>query len=584
MGFSIVIVNGSEPNRVAVEDGEWVYAVLQRERIRIPASCGGQKTCGKCRVTVRHKGSLDVRLACATFVEEGMIVEVAPEKPLVVCDSGKISLAAVYPPDFPLDFSPDCPPEFSPEYPPDFSPDAGAARAAGAAIPSPSLSVPSPSCPNLGVAVDIGTTTVVARLLDCTSGEMYASVADINPQVLYGADVLSRIDACTRGNLAILTSLIRERLARLIEELLSQAALPDTPASKIRRIAITGNTIMEHIVAGLSPESIGVSPFAPLSLFGDERLLAGLDAPVWLAPTVSGYIGGDIVCGLLATGTLGANETFLFIDLGTNGELALFDGQRIHCCSTAAGPVFEGGGVYFGMPALPGAITHVALSIPEANTQDTLSYFTNADNTAAQGTDACFELTTIGGIEARGLCGTGLISTVAAFLKSGLIDATGMVQGAQAVDPELACLLGRETVNSQSQAAIYLTKNRRLFITQGDIRNLQLAKAAVLAGIKTMLEAACLDVSDVKRVAIAGAFGAALDITNASRIGLIPPELSDCAQSFGNTAIEGISAALLSSRARADLAALAKRCDYIELSTSLAFNRYFLDCVSFDCR
>jgi len=315
---------------------------------------------------------------------------------------------------------------------------------------------------------------------------------------------------------------------------------------------------MEHIVTGLSPESIGVAPFTPLSLFGDTHVLEGLSAPAWLAPAVAGYVGGDISCGLLALRTREATEPQLFLDLGTNGELAFFDGQHIRCCATAAGPVFEGGGVHFGMSALPGAIDHASL--------------------AADGT---FMLSTIADAPARGVCGTGLVSAVATLLDAGIIDSTGALLESSAVTPSFSKLLGHETIDGISQAVCYLTDDHRLFLTQGDIRGLQLAKAAVLAGIKTLLEEYDGDMADVRRVAIAGGFGAALDVSSAARIGLIPPALSGKAVALGNTAIEGISAALLSTHACADLVSLVECCDYLELSTSAVFNRHFMDCLCF---
>ena len=637
MGFNIEIRCDSMRYEVSAEQGEKLLAVLQRMQHLLAhaptAICGGRGTCKKCRVVVTHAGhagTRQIKLACMTTVEEGMVVELADESVLVISDSGAVSLAEEYPPDAMVRIrdAASCAGDAASE-----ASDAafGASDAAfeandaaseardslSAALPTPrsglsaaelaasqlrQSSLPkalrSASAPRnpeslasdaalfnttpLGVAVDVGTTTVVARLINMLTGEKLGSVADINPQALYGADVLSRIDACMRGERETLTTMIRDCVVRLIRELTkglhARVSAPvdledESPKgessrnSKIASIAVTGNTIMEHIFAGLSPESIGVAPFTPLSLFGDELALEGLEeliglegleSPVWLAPAIAGYVGGDISCDLLALKALQTAEPFILIDLGTNGELAFFDGQRIHCCATAAGPVFEGGGVHFGMAALPGAISHVALV-----------------------EDGTVELTTIGGLPARGLCGTGLISVVAALFDAGIVDETGLLRR-QAPDQHFAHLIGCEMIDGTEQTVFYLTEDRRLFLTQKDVRSLQLAKAAVAAGIKTLLEDANKKLADIGCVTIAGGFGAALDISSAALVGLVPPEVIDRTQAVGNAAIEGISAALISSKARKDLLRIVKQCDYVELSTSAVFNRHFMECMSFE--
>ena len=578
MGLCFEIVYDSVHYEVAAEQGESLLSVLQRgdgtilredgalkleggaPPWAVPALCAGRGSCKKCRVVVNHNGRRQVQLACQTTAEAGMVVELAYADPLVIRDSSSLSLAEVYPPDLvavcPPDLAAVCPPDLAALCPPDLvavcPPDLAAAQDDTLSSQPLGIALDQP----LGIAVDVGTTTVVVRLLDKVIGKLHGSIADINPQAIYGADVLSRVDACSRGELGTLTTLIRETIARLVQVLVDEG---EVRRSDIGIITITGNTIMEHIVAGLSPVSIGVAPFTPLSLFGGTHLLDGLNAPVWLAPAVAGYVGGDITCGLLALQALKAAEPLILIDLGTNGEIAFFDGKRIRCCATAAGPVFEGGGVYFGMSALPGAIDHVALE-----------------------SDGVFSLSTIGGKPARGLCGTGLVSAVASLLDAGIVDATGALVDPADVAPAYAQLLGRERIDATKQAVCYLTSDHRLFLTQGDIRGLQLAKAAVLAGIKTLLDDWDKTMADIGLVAIAGGFGAALDVSSAARIGLIPPALRDKAQAVGNTAIEGISAAVLSAQAREDLAAIVAHCDYLELSTSAKFNQHFMNCICFE--
>jgi uncharacterized 2Fe-2S/4Fe-4S cluster protein (DUF4445 family) len=412
-----------------------------------------------------------------------------------------------------------------------FAPDAGAA--------------------GLGVAIDLGTTTVVCRLYDLADGELVASSARINPQITFGADVISRIEAVTNGKLDELNELITSTLSELIIHLCEQAT-----TTELTHIYLAGNTVMQHLAAGISPESIGVAPYTPHMLFGTMFDICGLPAPVFLAPCVSGYVGGDITAGLLACDMIPEHlsQPKLLCDLGTNGEIALGGPEGIVCCATAAGPVFEGGTIRFGMPALPGAISAVSF----------------ADETG-------FILEVLGDQEPVGICGSGLISTVAFLLDQGIVDKTGLLR---TTDPPraLAPLVGHE----DGVAVFYLTADRSLYISQLDIRNVQLAKGALATGIATLLADANLTVSDPVTVYLAGGFGQALDIESAVRIGLIPQAFSHSVQPVGNSAIEGISAALLSGQARDTLEQIARHCRYKELAVTEDFDNRFLDSLSLE--
>ena len=556
VAYDVEIINGIDRRQGSCEPGQTVLELLQHTGLTIFAPCGGKGSCGKWRVTINHeKTSRSVR-ACMTKAEPGMTV-ILPEMPLmIICDSTHIALSGCYPPD-PL---PKDPPLHASDHP----------------SPSPDSDM---SHQVWGIAVDVGTTTVVARLLDLSTGELLASAAHTNPQTVYGADVLSRINACEQYGLETMAVLIRHGISRLIDELMASAgtsgrcaraelrqtdletgtqACIEASPGQIRRIALTGNTIMEHIAAELSPHSIGVTPFTPLTLFGDEHLLEGLPAPVWMAPAIAAYVGGDISCDLLTLQVLSSPAPLLLIDLGTNGEIALYDGKRIHCCATAAGPTFEGAGVHFGMAAMPGAICHVALR-----------------------QDGSIQLDTVDNAPVCGICGTGLISAVSALLEAGLVDETGLLCDASAAAQPFAHLLGFESIGRWEQTVFYLTPDHSYFITQGDIRGLQLAKAAIRAGVETLLEETGLCSANIGRVALAGGFGAALDARSALRVGLIPPEMSRVVEAVGNMAIEGISAALLSARARTDLATIVSRCAYHELSTSTLFNHHFMKHMDF---
>lgn len=499
--MKVSIVSAGERHEVEVDGPCSVLDVLQAQRVSIQATCGGTGKCGRCQVLVRDDQGLGYKLACTTPAAGGMEIVVESMGAMEVAQSG---FAAA------------------------FLPDEGAS--------------------GYGMAVDVGTTTLVAHLHDLATGERLATVSRVNPQAAFGGDVISRISASIDGKLDLMTVAIRDAIRVMGERLCTLAGAPGAP---IARTSIVGNTVMQHIVAGLPPDTIGFSPFTPLSLFGSERSIEGLGA-CRLARCIAGYVGGDVVAGMLVRG-IDAGGTRLFLDLGTNGEMALFANGRVKCCATAAGPVFEGANIRFGMPAMPGAIAKVSYGNGRVTVQ------------------------AVGDAAPVGICGTGLIDAVALMVRLGIVDETGRLLGADELDEPLACLVGVEAgVN-----AFYLTPDRSLYITQGDVRNLQLAKAAVCAGVLTLLDAAGIEAASVEGLEIAGGFGSFLDLGSAAAIGLFPAELLPCALSVGNTAAEGAAALLLSGEARAREAELAEKCDYLELSTSAKFNSHYIEMMGF---
>ena len=479
-----------------------VLDVLQANRINIHATCGGVGTCRRCQVLVRDGQGLSYRLACKTPVADDMEVVVEAVGEIDVVQSGTTCA---------------------------FPPDQGAS--------------------GYGVAIDIGTTTLVAHLHDLATGTRIATVGRSNPQIAFGSDVISRISASVDGKLDLMTAAIQDAMCEMKAKLCKRARIsPD----EVGRVAIAGNTVMQHIAAGLPPDTIGVNPFTPLSLFGDERFIQGLGT-CRFARCIAGYVGGDITAGMLAR-EIDAGGTRLFIDLGTNGEMALAANGRIACCATAAGPVFEGANVRFGMPASAGAISKVSYEDGAVVTQ------------------------VLGDVQPIGLCGTGLIDAVALMVRLGIVDETGYLLGADEVDDSLAPLVGCE----DDRNVFYLTADRSVYITQDDVRNLQLAKAAVCAGIMTLADATGTQIGDIEALEIAGGFGAYLNLESAAEIGLFPEELLPCAASVGNTSGEGATALLVSSAARAREAEIADKCDYLELSTSAKFNSFYIEMMEFE--
>lgn len=511
------------PRRVIVREGEKLLVALQRSGFPIQAPCGGSGTCGKCAVDVScGDGGWKRVLACQVEVADGMKVRpVAAEGRLRV--EGDFSNAAAFD-RFLLD-------EAQPR--------------------------------ELGVAVDLGTTTIAAYLYDIPESRLLARGGAANPQASFGADVISRIHACSAGALETLGDAASGGIRQLVRELCAQAG---ADPSRIERWAIAGNTVMEHILCGLSPESIGAYPFEPQELFGGERSVSGLGG-AYLCPCVSGYVGGDIAAGLVACGLdelvdLGDGEgvraheprRVLFADLGTNGEMALVSEGELICCATATGPAFEGANISQGMQARDGAISSCR--------------FENGE----------FRVSSIGGVDPIGVCGSGLIDALAACLEAGIVDETGRLLAPDEVPEGRTHLVGLRG----GKPVALLTPTGTVTLTQKDIRSLQLAKAAVAAGIACLLNEAGIAVDQIDEFVIGGAFGAHLRPEAAADIGLFPRELLSKVRLVGNCAGAGACAALLSHEARGRMEALTHAARYVELSLDAGFSEAYIDAMEFE--
>lgn len=388
----------------------------------------------------------------------------------------------------------------------------------------------------LGLAVDIGTTTVAAFLYDRETGRLLARSSARNVQRSYGADVISRIQAWSEDHGEALTACIRRQLSELTDELCAKTG---RQRRDITIMSIAANTVMEHIADGLSPESIGVAPFTPLSLFGDVRPIASLmdgcfpGAMCYFAPAMAGYVGGDITAGLYAAGGAEAEGLWFYIDIGTNGEMALGNKDGWLACATAAGPAFEGAEIRCGMDGSPGAIDKV---------------------TVAEGGLACH---VIGGGKAKGLCGSGLIDAIACLLKTEELSEAGRLEES----PRML----RDGVS----------------LCSDDVRQVQLAKAAIRAGAETLLQLSGKSAEDVTKLVIAGGFGSYMDVQSAMDIGLLPRVPMDRVEHVGNAAGAGAALAL-TKEGRDGIEALNKNCRYFELSGSPLFRDLYVDCMAFE--
>lgn len=542
----------------------------------IPSPCGGKGTCGKCRVTIVNDkngkndkiGTEITRqqvLACQTEYEEGMTIilpDQYSENDMAIVDT-VINPATVSG---------------------KMTENAQEARDNGKE--------------ELATACDIGTTTVACHLLSLKTGRALVTTAYPNIQRSYGADVISRIEAAKSDKLEEMRAAITGQIQQMINECLSRCGREN---GRIRQLVIAGNTVMCHLFTGLSPESIGRAPFMPQEYFGrnykgGELGFANVD-DIYIMPAVSGYVGGDITSDMLyidmykttaciqntgvsksdTTGQdiLTANELqqnrlehdkqdtgklvqrekeMLILDIGTNGEMVLGKSNDYTCCATAAGPAFEGAEIELGMSAVSGAISRVWIENDQIQVK-----VIGADREKGQTATA------------KGICGSGLIDALYVFLSLGLIDETGRIKTHRQVPYKYHRYLGDD---EEENDCIFLTDD--VYITQDDIRKLQLAKGAVAAGIAVLMQARGLKCDDIGQVFIAGGFGSVLDKHSAAGIGMIPAELVDRTVAIGNAAAGGAMIAAINPNAEKRLDEIAKSMKYIELSSDKNFSDEYI--------
>jgi len=460
--------------------GETLLNVLRGAGLILNAPCGGNGSCGKCKVFVNGEEAL----ACRTVVDRDMTVAL---------------------------------------------PSAG-----GSAILTDGIGHSVSARPGKDgylLAFDIGTTTVAGYLLDGKSGRELACCSMLNPQAAFGADVISRIRHALHGHMEELTGAIRKCAAEIACGLCTQAGISP---GEVRTVSIVGNPAMQQLFLGIRPENLAQIPFAPLLTQATTEpakkyLPICGNAELLIVPDISGFVGADTVACILATGLHTRDELTLLVDIGTNGEMVLGNRHRMVACSTAAGPALEGANIRCGMRGQTGAIDRVWLDGDQIRCR------------------------VIGGGAALGICGSGLIDAAAVALDAGLINERGRI-------------LNEEHTISLADS---------VFLTQDDIRQVQMAKGAIAAGIELM--AAHLDVAlqDIQKVYLAGAFGTFVNPASACRIGLLPAALNDQIEAVGNAA--GSGAKLIACDTKQFLFAqqLASRAEFLELAAAPGFQRCF---------
>ena len=389
---------------------------------------------------------------------------------------------------------------------------------------------------HFGVAVDIGTTTIAARMYD-HHGEVLSSATELNPQAALGADVISRIKSSIEGNSERLKKLIISAVDKLLAELCTKAK---TDCTQIDALVVTGNTAMLYLLTGSDPTALSRAPFEADKLFGEEIIASSLglsslspSTKIYLPNCISAFVGADTVCALLATELCDKDSTRLLVDVGTNGEIALWNNNSLFVCSTAAGPAFEGVGISCGMRGEDGAIDKVSI------VNGALSVHAIGDKTPC------------------GICGSGIVDAVSCLLDLEAIDETGYME-----DEETTLAKG-------------------VTLTQADIRAVQLAKGAISAGISTLLHTSKLDENDIDELLIAGGFGSHLDVRNAVRIGLIPNCAPSKIKSVGNAALAGASMLLLNSALCKKAKEIADSARVTELASNPTFAEFYMSAMMF---
>ncbi len=385
-----------------------------------------------------------------------------------------------------------------------------------------------PTFSNYGIAIDIGTTTLAARLYD-SDANMLCEASRLNPQSQWGADVISRIEAALDGKASLLANAIRNALNSIICELTGKI-----DANHVDGVVITGNTVMLSLLTEQSVEPFSHAPFDVKRLFGEtftaHQLSLSVLQPntlIYLPPCISAFVGADTTCAILSS-ELCKGDSAMLADIGTNGEMAIWHKGKLTVCSTAAGPAFEGVGISMGMQGVTGAIDKVMLEGGELKSH------------------------VIGDKEPIGICGSGLIDAVACMLEQKILDESGFLED-----------------------DLFVIRNS-VSLNQKDIRMLQLAKSAICAGILTLLENQNIKPADIFTLYIAGGFGNYLNKESAVKIGLLPKKLAESSHTVGNSALGGAAMLLLNSNMKAIAESISQNADVLDLSSNSVFSEHYI--------
>ena len=520
------VVFKPDGREISIHQGATLLEAARQAGIILTTPCGGKGTCGKCALLLHPSGQQI--LACQHLVQDDLAVVVPPESRFYehkILDHGIVAGDQIHPTVYRK-----------------YRPIAGAGEI-------------------LGIAVDIGTTTVVAKLLDMVTGRCLATQAVLNPQTRFGDDVVSRINyAQSEDHLAEMHNVIIECINALIDRLCRQVGVA---AASIYEASIVGNTAMNHIFLRLPVEQLGRAPYRAWSVDahnvppGQLAVTMNPGGNVHCVENIAGFLGADTTAVALAVDMDRIEDRVLVVDIGTNGEIVLGAREQLYAASCAAGPALEGARIKHGSRAADGAIEAVVF---------------NGD----------VALDTIGQSPPRSICGSGLIDAVAVLVDLGIVDATGRFTDRHGGGANLPEAIASRILEHEGQPAFCLARSGHasqpdIILTQRDIREVQLAKAAMRAGIRILMSKLGITDQDIDRVLLAGAFGNYIRPSSAVRIGLLPNAPLDRIQSVGNAAATGAEILLISEECRERAARLARKIQYIEIAHEKNFSDVFAD-------
>lgn len=517
--IDLEIKEGNDDIQIRCQKGENLLYTLIKHNVYMSAVCGGNGRCGKCKVQIIEGNmaisSLDkkllsrdeivqgIRLACHAYPAQDCTIKIpSVEDELdfeIVSDSkGLIKEGNHHQEDYYI------------------------------------------------IAIDIGTTTIAINLVGVPNGRILNTHTRINKQRIYGADVISRIWASNEDKGKLLKkSIVRDLLEGIKEVMVGTNILKD----KVKGISIVGNTTMTHLLMGYSCETLGIFPFTPVNIDFIEKSFKEifssdyLQTSVTILPGLSTFVGADITSGLLVSAFDKSQKVSMLIDIGTNGEMAIGNKDKILVCSTAAGPAFEGGNISCGIGSVPGAISSVSIE------KDNVSYKTIKEDPPV------------------GICGTGVIEITAELMKAGLIDETGLI----------------DEKYSKDGFKIATDKNGKdIVFTQKDIREVQLAKSAIRAGVEILIKRFGVEYDDIGTIFLAGGFGLKINVKKAIQIGLVPEQFNGKIQAIGNSSLAGAIEYSLDSNAKERAEKIVQNAKELQLSSDKDFNQYYMDYMYFE--
>jgi uncharacterized 2Fe-2S/4Fe-4S cluster protein (DUF4445 family) len=576
---------------VEVSSGVTIMDALIEAGLSVDAPCGGRGVCRKCKVDIVDGNEKKSVLACMTKVESDLVVDISKQDEGHRILMGGISRAVNLMPAVKA-FAVEVPKPSTKDLRScwDRLKDAVAEKSgvtAASIKPDPAVvsgiydtltandfkveallfgdeivSVRPEGSPLLGLAFDIGTTTIAAYLVDLRTGDDLSQVSMLNPQVKYGADVIMRMKYSIENGLEGPTTAVREALAELTGKALAGAkAAPED----VFVVTIVGNTCMHHLFTGISPASLSYAPYTPA--ISEPMCLDAADfgfdiapkAKLVMLPNIAGFVGADTVGASLAAEMDKKDELTLLIDIGTNGEMVMGTKDRLVACSTAAGPAFEGALISCGMRGADGAIDHIKL------------------------VDGRLDYSVIGGGTPQGICGSGLIDLLSELIRVGIVESGGRIVEADELDGTDSEVYKDNIISVEGQRAFLVFKGDKneVYFTQKDVREVQLAKGAMAAGIEMMSDFLGVKSEDIKSVMIAGAFGSYMSPKSACGIALIPPVLESKVVAIGNAAGQGAKLALISRKEFERATVMAREINYLELAADPKFQDVFVDMLEF---